>query len=122
MSREFKFRVYSFVCKEFIYFDIYDYPQGIAGAVSEPQQYTGLKDSKGNPIYEGDIVKFDINVNGYVAAEYLNKELCTIQFGNCEGDMAFIAIHVNPVDLDNGIALNTRFQEYMTVVSYSFYI
>jgi len=25
MSREFKFRVYSFVCKEFIYFDIYDY-------------------------------------------------------------------------------------------------
>ena len=48
MSREFKFRVYSFVCKEFIYFDIYDYPQGIAGGVSEPQQFTGLKDKNGN--------------------------------------------------------------------------
>ena len=57
MSRELKFRVYSFLDKCFHYFDIYDYPQGIAGGVSEPQQYTGLNDSKGNEIYEGDIIK-----------------------------------------------------------------
>lgn len=59
MSREFKFRIYSFLDKEFHYFNIYEgVPQGIAGGVSEPQQYTEFKDIKANPIYEGDILKF----------------------------------------------------------------
>ena len=54
--REYKFRIYSFISKSFIYFDIYDYPQGIAGGVSEPQQYLGRKDVDGQDIYDGDLV------------------------------------------------------------------
>ena len=62
MNRELKFRVWSFLDKSFHYFSIGDgeegYPSGIAGGVSEPQQYTGLKDKTGKEIYEGDLLYF----------------------------------------------------------------
>ena len=63
--REYKFRIYSFVSKSFIYFDIYDYPQGIAGGVSEPQQYLERKDVDGKDIYDGDLVELHTAANDH---------------------------------------------------------
>ena len=64
--REYKFRIYSFISKSFIYFDIYDYPQGIAGGVSEPQQYLGRKDVDGKDIYDGDLVELHTAANDHI--------------------------------------------------------
>ncbi|MFT8487981.1 MAG: YopX family protein [Oenococcus sicerae] len=64
MTREIKFRVWNKDTKKFNFIELTDYMSGtglmddwVDSENSIWEQFTGLKDSKGQEIYEGDIVK-----------------------------------------------------------------
>lgn len=79
MNRTLKFRIWDDKLKQFNYFDIFNTHGNITNdCKNNIQQFTGLKDSAGQDIYEGDILT--IIEEGGRGEKY--KDQCVVKFSN----------------------------------------
>ena len=149
MNRKIKFRVWNKTDKEMYfssplefrnlgYMDLEDGGDGLYGLMGHAlttskgidknkkefiiQQFTGLKDSKGNEIYEGDVVKFypwNSPEKYATLMQYLCNNLKQIKYGLDVGQyssIGFVAVNLQPADLEDGHQLNIMDSRNMEVV------
>jgi len=88
MSRELKYRVYIPEANRFVYFGLNDFDYSDRSLISDLisdkypiQQYTGMKDKYGKPIYEGDVIRgiFDFGPAGF------KEEILPVDWNNERG-------------------------------------
>jgi hypothetical protein len=80
--REIKFRIFAHTGKTWHHFCYDDYPHGIYGAVTEPQQFTGTQDKTGKDIYDGDIIQhFAFPKGDTFVVEWNTKNGCWDGYG-----------------------------------------
>jgi uncharacterized phage protein (TIGR01671 family) len=107
--RELKYRVYISEANRFVYFGLNDFDYSDRYLTSDEypiQQYTGMKDKYGKPIYEGDVIKWG-NLNYLVE---WNHTACKWQ-GRCPYHHPYhhpITEHFR--DLMNGIVIGNEIE------------